>query len=538
MEDGAGDRKLSGGQIASMERSNQLLPWRTDLLSQVMFDRLTQGLCGIIDERMKQGASHFPAAAVLAASLFTGRPIEAFTQLSMRWMHDTAPAADCEPGLYHGHVDTVWWLGAGAPSSRQDRSAAAADQARRTGSGVILRCGFLTERLMQLSIESQGLRVDLSHGPVALFQPHVVKTLAADCAKLLQRLARRHDCTVTLKKIESWLFQRVIEETGDPATASIITGKTSALSHATLHYASASHSRARAVHARIVTLGDTIIRPAPESDPPPRNWDDEVLWQAQPRLPAAIETVRLGSKFVPKPEEVQRLSTRLRASLDQARTSQGHSRAAEIHRAFTLYTIAAIGFATGMRAVRDPIPSLTMADRTTGFVVIDDKGGKGGSKSRLSWLAPAALEQVARYERHLRTIEALLPATGAAGITAMRAQRHDRLPVFFIKASGEIRPARVKDVAAAFAEPAIDFHLPMNAWRHYVRAELLMNVPGDVLHAFLGHWHRGQEPWSEFSALDPVVYKANLASVLTPMLARDGWEPEWGLGDEQAAGSA
>lgn len=538
MEEGAGDRKLSGGQIAAMERSNQLLPGRTDLLSAVMFSRLTDGLGGFLDGNVKLGDPELPAAAVLSASLFTGRPIEAFAQLSLQRMADTAPAPDSEPGLHRGSIDTVWWLEAGMPSSRQYRSPAGALQARITGSGVILRCGYLTEQLMLRSIQSQGLRLDLSNGPIRLFQPHVARTLTNDCAKVLLRLAKRYDCIATLKKIEGWLFQRVIEETGDPATATIITGKTTALSHAMLHYSSVSHSRARAVHARIVGLGDTIIRPAPESDPPPRNWDDEVLWQAQPRLPATIETVRLGSKFVPRPEEVQRLAARLRQSLYQARARQGQSRVAEIHRAITLYTIAAVGFATGMRAVRNPIPSLTVADRTTGFVVIDDKGGKGGSKSRLSWLAPAALEQIARYELHLRALEEHLPAAQVAQIASLRAQRHDRLPVFFIKGSGDVRPARVKDVAAEFAKPDIDFHLPMNAWRHYVRAELLMNVPGDVLHAFLGHWHRGQEPWSEFSALDPVVYRHNLASVLTPMLARDGWEPEWGLGDEQEAGSA
>lgn len=519
-----------------MERSNQLLPWRTDLLSPVMYQRLTQALWGFHDGEVKLEDPHLPAAAALSASLFTGRPIETFARLSLRWMADTAPDPDCEPGLYIGDIETVWLFEAGGPSSRQDSSAAAAEQARSTDGRTVLRCGVLTERLMLRSMRSQGAVLDLSRGPVDLFRPDVAEQLPAACAKLLQRFAKFDDCTATFKKIEGWLFQRIVEETGDPATATMITGKPSALSAATSHYGSVSHRRARGVHGRIVDGGDLVGRPAPPDTPPARDWDDELMMEAQSRLPEATETRTLGSKFVPKPEEVQRLASRLRQSLAQARDAPGRFSVAEFHRAITLYTIALVGFATGLRAVLDPIPTSTVVDRTTGFAVIDDKGGKGGSRARLSWLAPAALEQIDRYERHLQALEMQLPEAGAAQIAGLRAQRYDRLPVFFIDGSDKIQSARVKDVAAAFAAPEIDFHLPMNAWRHYVRAELLMQVPGDVLHAFLGHWHRGQEPWSEFSALDPFDYRKSLDSVLTPMLDRDGWQPEWGLGEILPAG--
>lgn len=529
-------RKLSGSQIAAMERSNQLLPWRTDLLSPIMFQRLTMGLCGFLDGGIKLNDPFIPAAAALSASLFTGRPIDAFARLSIRRMDEAAPDRDGQPGLYTGDIDTVWWLCAGGPTSRQNRSAAAANQAQNTDGRLILRCGHLTEQLMYRSLQSQGVALNLSPGSLALFTPDVAGNLPLNCARLLRRFAKFDDCTTTLSKIEGWLFQRVVEETGDPATATIITGKPTALSHATSHYSSVSYLRARGVHARIVDSGDIFLRTAPEDSPRPRDWDDELIVGVQPRLPETTETVRLGSKFVPKFEEVRRLATRLRESLCQARASQEQGRTAEIHRVFTLYTIAMVGFATGSRAVLDPIPTLAVADRTTGFVVIDDKGGKGGSRARLSWLAPAALEQIARYERHLGALQAYLPEADFAKIAALRAHRHDRLPVFFIDRAGEIQSAQVKDIAAGFADTMIDFHLPMNAWRHYVRAELSMKVPGDVLHAFLGHWHRGQEPWSEFSALDPLAYRSSLASVMIPMLDRDGWEPECGLSDEVSLG--
>jgi hypothetical protein len=51
-----------------------------------------------------------------------------------------------------------------------------------------------------------------------------------------------------------------------------------------------------------------------------------------------------------------------------------------------------------------------------------------------------------------------------------------------------------------------------------------------VIHAFMGHFERGEEPWGHFSGLSPWSYRRELEQRLVPLLAEDGWKPVAGVG--------
>jgi hypothetical protein len=77
----------------------------------------------------------------------------------------------------------------------------------------------------------------------------------------------------------------------------------------------------------------------------------------------------------------------------------------------------------------------------------------------------------------------------------------------------------------------LNYELPANANRHYLRTRLLKRgCPRDVIAAFMGHWEYGTEPWGRFSSLSPHTYRENLERYLLPVLKKDGWKSVAGFG--------
>ena len=70
-----------------------------------------------------------------------------------------------------------------------------------------------------------------------------------------------------------------------------------------------------------------------------------------------------------------------------------------------------------------------------------------------------------------------------------------------------------------------EFPLPINANRHFLRTGLChLGCPKDVIDAFMGHWHRGREPWGKHSSLSPELYSQTLRKYLNPLIHRVGWK--------------
>ena len=60
---------------------------------------------------------------------------------------------------------------------------------------------------------------------------------------------------------------------------------------------------------------------------------------------------------------------------------------------------------------------------------------------------------------------------------------------------------------------------PVNIHRRFVSSELLdAGCPPEIVSAWMGHWHRGEEPWGKFSSFSFHDYVSVLESFLDPLI--------------------
>jgi hypothetical protein len=514
----------------ALERDNNILPWRIDMLS----DGALEALDGLLDHMC-----HYPGryskealagAFLLQAALVTGRTVSRLVALPIMRMEPSELEAESAAGLYIGRRSWAWWLEAGRPSSRQDLPDKAKPFYRGSQQRMLLGCGERTRRLLQIAIRKRGFRlVRVDPAPGSRKSQIIIppagglgwtqsahRQLTSAC---LDRLppAQRH--ALSARRIERWLFQRLIDETGEAAIGAIVTGNVTTQANAMVHYTwlsavdALSHQHAHAARY------DLISRNGLKPPCPPTA-----------ELPSALRSSMCGhgSRYVLTETSVQRLVFKLQRLASSMHRSSSLNDLIRGHNAFTLYSLALIGFGTGLRPGVDPIPHPRRIDLLTGLLVWNDKDRQLGEGDRLLWLPEAARDQIVRYYRHLEALRAELERREFPGTEALRPVDDERQSLFLLSAGSELRRSGPKEIAKAFDDLGLPIRL--NVWRHYLRTALVGKLPGDVLMAFLGHWQRGQNPWDTYSALDPSIYIGELSQHLPKLLQRDGWSPLWGLG--------
>ena len=76
--------------------------------------------------------------------------------------------------------------------------------------------------------------------------------------------------------------------------------------------------------------------------------------------------------------------------------------------------------------------------------------------------------------------------------------RDRKLPCFFLDEDlkpVEVRPKTLVPIMQDFLP------FPVNIHRRFVSSELLdAGCPPEIVSAWMGHWHRGEEPWGKFSS--------------------------------------
>lgn len=185
-----------------------------------------------------------------------------------------------------------------------------------------------------------------------------------------------------------------------------------------------------------------------------------------------------------------------------------------------------INFSTGYRAVRDASFQIDEIDSKTGLAVISDKDSIDEYHSRLIWVPKMCLEQIQIYSRHLEQFRAYtavkLPNVHRRLVQSLEERRRYSLPGLFIVERDSVLPLTPGRYEALMP----DFYpYPANAHRHYLRQSLLkMGCPSNIIHAFLGHWERGQEPWAKFSSLGPLEYVGILSPFIQSILGKTGLE--------------
>lgn len=105
-----------------------------------------------------------------------------------------------------------------------------------------------------------------------------------------------------------------------------------------------------------------------------------------------------------------------------------------------------------------------------------------------------------------------------------QSQEKKTLPFFFFlnKKTGQyenIRPSILKK------QIQWTYELPANANRHFLRTRLReLDVPGEIVDAYMGHWEHGQEPFGKFSTLSAESFKKLLSPAIEEICLETGWK--------------
>ena len=260
----------------------------------------------------------------------------------------------------------------------------------------------------------------------------------------------------------------------------------------------------------------------------------------QPDLRSKFEGV--GSAFVPTRASVRRAVRALQAALNERRKSILEEGVVPFHNLYTTYVVLMLTYASAYRSVSDPFWLDADVDPTSGLVGISDKGKSDFYSSRGVVLPKICFVQLEHYRRHRERISemaALLDnrlhqsMSAAIGRRVTRRRdsvarlRRDVLPEFFYL---PLDPRRNRRGWIHVTPTELHKRLrkslppPLNGNRHYQPSELrLHGCPEDIIFAFMGHWHQGQEPWGRFGCLSMRTYKAVLLRHTERTLHEDGW---------------
>lgn len=190
-----------------------------------------------------------------------------------------------------------------------------------------------------------------------------------------------------------------------------------------------------------------------------------------------------------------------------------------LHNQLTLYVSLMISFSSGYRAVRDPLNLITSVDFGSGFAVISDKDGDDFYHSRVVWLPALVLEQLEAYRIHSRLLAQRLTIANESLSRAL--VRGSNPFMFLLDSGGSILKLGPKEVSGLLLEL---FPVPMNVGRAYLRNSLSeLQLDGELLRWFMGHWDHGQEPYSARSSFSPALLKHQIGEKLERILHLDGW---------------
>ena len=82
----------------------------------------------------------------------------------------------------------------------------------------------------------------------------------------------------------------------------------------------------------------------------------------------------------------------------------------------------------------------------------------------------------------------------------------------------EVRPSTLAPIMREFLP------FPVNIHRRFVSSELLdAGCPPEIVSAWMGHWHRGEEPWGKFSSFSFHDFTNGLKLFLDPLLDELGF---------------
>ncbi|MEX1227818.1 MAG: hypothetical protein WEB64_13795 [Marinobacter sp.] len=438
----------------------------------------------------------------LVLSLLTGSPAERVLESQLYRSTTDIPRQLDAGALCCVLRERVWVRGV----LRPDYAKSARSEWLRYVEATTTKLTFpIPEELMSILVSRlKELPLDFNPGKRRPLFPLRDAPILEAVKRFLSKLNERYKTQFTLLRIQQILFNLLIAGEGDRVEAALITGQMPSTGQAaSLYYHWAKKSDL--IHTYKEALGGL---PAPIT----------FEWSAR----SGASTLGVGSEICPKTKPLQLLANDLQAAIEIARRNWGHQDAwIDFHNCYIRYVIVMVLFATGHRAVQDPIPYAEDVDWERGLVVINDKSGDHMQKDRLVPLVPTCLLQLEKFVRHRNCI-----------LTRMRlllkTPVRNELPFFFFL-SDDLKPQSVQPKTLQ-DQLSDTYDLPLNINRHLLRSTLRkQGLPGTAVDAFMGHWSDGQNPFDRFSAMDPQVFLSQCSKALETLFSEAGWHVVEGL---------
>jgi len=349
----------------------------------------------------------------------------------------------------------------------------------------------------------------------------------AAITNFLLQLNRRNKTRLTLTRISNDLMGRLYQTSGDIVEAMIITGRSHYLGTVQLHYASPPLSRLQAVYNDTCRQITETVYQSLHKPPPPSPVNSRQL------APADVDDCYTGGRYYLKrgvvAELVQSLIVRFS---DTLKFSGSLDYWVELHNDYALYVFELLGFASGYRAVQNPLACIDQIDWQTGFCCISDKDDLDYYNARLVWLPEIVRQQLRYYQTHCQHLgERLMlinPALAKKLLYHGDALNYAIPFLFLMKPNGRLLKLTPDEIKRRLSDL---FRVPCNVNRSYLRNRLReLGCSGEIVNYFLGHWENGEEPFGTYATLSPIDYRNEIAPRLNTLLEEDGWRCLEGFG--------
>jgi len=454
-----------------MQNKNQCLPNHWHGLSPIevldLFKSITQ---------LAQKNQELEIAVIIALMIVTGQKIE--TILNFRLYPDRTNF--CGMGLLY---ELSAWSWVSTPYQAKVKKPAPYMQVMPTSAYLVLDLPLPVQNLLQQT-------------GISFF--NLAAEYAEDKIKqLLSKTNKRQRTRLTIDRISNFLLNSITHvERADITTAMLITGREAYTGTVPAHYTQQQSHRLNIIYTKF--------------------WES-VLGHIQPPSLQRYDINDIaGSVFAPKQESLTKLVAQLQEVLTGS-MRRLKSRPQDLlllikyHNNYTRYVAMMVAYATGIRAITNPIPRFNNIDNDTGLFVLRDKDSEDGYHTRLMWCAPMCMEQLQLYWNHINRVVHKIGSGRPDFYSELTYDHNGKSEVFFIQS--DEKPINVTpQVLHEFSDLPCYINLPDNAHRHYLRSTLLeRNCPPEVINAYMGHWSIGEEPWSKYSSLSAYNYRKHLA---------------------------
>jgi hypothetical protein len=486
-------RKLQP-QRAACRRVNSILPGRWESLSEYELN--------LILESLVFRRSGLPTVRLfILLLLLTGRAPEVVLRARVVKSRGQLPKDIKNPeDIYLVVDDGTWVCGTFKPQNRRKLKRGWRRYFDESRNELTFRVPDRFWQVMPFTVKRAARRV--TSNSAALFSRDVkLDDILSRVNPRLKDLKRSTGSRLTVKRIQNLLFDSLMSVSTDLVDVCLITGKHPPFGpSAAIYYHTRAAEQLAEYYERVVV-----------------SWARAMGGATRPTQPglSGVSVSRVGSPLSIRRDVMRAVVVSLQEQLQEYRkVIDQPSYLWRFHNLYTAYVNLMLLWATGYRAVRDPIADPSELNRRRGFVVISDKEGDDMGHSRVVYLPERMIRQLDCYEVHRLALSRRLQMAG----------RKITLSTFFwfLTSKYETVPATPKQVAD---EIVWVFPWPLNTSRHTLRGYLRdRDVPGDLVDTFMGHWGIGTEPWARHSALDPYAFKEAVVPVIDELLESLGFD--------------